>query len=367
MEDVSKIEMSKKISLFFHKFKNYTTLPKAKFVKDMVIGLLTTGTIHLSCIARALKERDKKYKHTDKRLRRNIGRGEFDKELREIHLKMNSNRFKRYRYLIIDEPDIQKEYAVKMENIDKVRDGSKGVIGNGYNQVNVLGVSADGLECIYTDLYSLNGEATSQNTKILEASRTLSKYLGNGQILVILNLFQDRGGDRIRLMEPFIRAGRYFIIRLTEKRHLIIDGKKVGCGGWRAAVELTRSAKAIKINKAGKEQLRTYKIGIKEVSLPDKKIAGVKLWLLVSKKEGVGIGKDEGYSYYLGYLPAGLSKEEAMDIMFKGYGYRWKVDEYHRHIKVSFKIEGISFHRYQALKVLKQVQDESISDDSFLF
>ena len=56
-----------------------------------------------------------------------------------------------------------------------------------------------------------------------------------------------------------------------------------------------------------------------------------------------------GWCWFLCFIPA-ESETEAIRIAMQGYGYRWKIEELHRHIKVDHHPEEICLRRYTALK-----------------
>ena len=86
--------------------------------------------------------------------------------------------------------------------------------------------------------------------------------------------------------------------------------------------------------------------------------SGRDLWLVVSKAAG------RGYTWYLAHLPKGTEEQEAVELVIKGYGYRWKIEEVHRHVKEQYNWEGICLRRYAALKNMNAVFWMAIS---FLF
>lgn len=335
-------------------YEEKLSLPEAKFVKDMVIGLLRSGEVTIAAISRALDE-NTKYEYIEKRIRRNLSRNGFDRKLREVFLSLNSRNFKKYKWLITDITDIQKEYAIKMENLATVRDGDTGDYGNGYWMINIFGATANGEDFanIYTELYSLeDGEMVSENKKILEAADTVYRHLNKDSHILMI----DRGGDRDNLIIPFIKEGKHFVLRLARKRHLKLDGDSCGWEEWERRVELTREMEAQKIKRNGQKKIVKFRVGIKKVYLDKKGVSEQPLWLLVSKRVGANIGEGEGYSYYLGFLPSEVEREdEALDLMFKGYGLRWKIEEYHRHIKGSFSMEKVQVGKYQRLKTMMQL------------
>ncbi len=76
--------------------------------------------------------------------------------------------------------------------------------------------------------------------------------------------------------------------------------------------------------------------------------SGRDLWLVVSKAAG------RGYTWYLAHLPS-TDEKEAVELVIKGYGYRWKIEEVHRHVKEQYHWEGICLRRYVALKNMNAV------------
>jgi len=75
---------------------------------------------------------------------------------------------------------------------------------------------------------------------------------------------------------------------------------------------------------------------------------GRDLWLVVSKAAG------RGYTWYLAHLPSSEEKG-AVELALQGYGYRWKIEEVHRHVKEQYNWQGICLRRYVALKNMNAV------------
>lgn len=172
----------------------------------MCFGVLESGEVKLSKIARALGERISLKKSTEC-LARHLGRADFWGEILDGLLRVQRRALQGCQYLIFDISDIQKSYATKMEGLAQVHDGSeskdnkKPSIGLGYWLANVIGVSADGGRIVpaYSELYSLEVEVTSENKKILSAIGRVCTAIGKAGIWVL-----DRGGDRIELMRSLL-------------------------------------------------------------------------------------------------------------------------------------------------------------------
>ena len=343
-------QISKKFNCFFAKMRKHITKPEADFLKDLLVGLIRTGDPIISKVSKSLRE-DIKEKNTDKRLRRNIGKKDFWKEILFSYLKINRRIIESMRYIVIDDTDIQKKYAKKMEGLCRVRDGDKKdkkrKIGNGYPLLNILGVGKDREDIIsvYSELFSFKKfNMESIHTKVFEALETVFSVVKNSTHILVF----DRAFDAIRVIEWLIGKGFYFVIRLREQRHLYIDGKKVGYKEWRR-IPLFKEIIVDKITRKNRIKKEHYLAGIKEVSLPYSKYRKEKLWLLVMKKKRVK-EKDNGFSYFLGRVPEEMPPEEAFNEMLSAYGARWKIEEFHRQIKQDFSVENVQMKRYEALR-----------------
>jgi len=324
-----------KYHYYLGRFDSYFSRPDWKFVTQLCFGILESGELKLSKIARGLGEKIS-LKKTTERLARHLGRAGFWRTLSDGLLDVQSRALRRCRYLLLDLSDIQKSYAVKMEGLAHVHDGSKDEIGLGYWLLNIIGVNSDGSKIVpaYSELYSLNREVTSENRKILSAIGHVTAKVGKGAIWVM-----DRGCSRFELMYRLLREGVYFVIREHAKRHLWQGGRKRSFHSVARKVELKFE---FKIKKRHNNRLvqRKYFAGATRVSLTPK---GKALWLMVSK------GENRGYTYYLCHLAA-ETEEEAVRLAFHGYGLRWKIEEVHRHVKEQYNWEGICLRRYVALK-----------------
>ena len=72
------------------------------------------------------------------------------------------------------------------------------------------------------------------------------------------------------------------------------------------------------------------------------------LWLVVTKRT------NGGYCWLLGRSP----KESIVGVIkeaFTAYGFRWKIEEYHRHIKECYNLEDIQINTFR--RVTKYVSN----------
>jgi len=214
-KEISK-KLQVKLNQHLRRFENYFTRPVYKFIYQMVFGIIKSGELKVSRIAKSLNEVIS-LKKTEERLSRNLGKDVLHREIQQSHILLNSHTLKSCKFHIVDLTDIQKRYALKMEGLGRVRDGDKGIIGNGYYLCNITSIDDSG-ELIfpsYSELYSLDEENTSENKKILDAIMTVSTASREDSIFVL-----DRGCDRIEIMKVLLKEKKYFIIRQQWNRDL---------------------------------------------------------------------------------------------------------------------------------------------------
>ena len=82
-----------------------------------------------------------------------------------------------------------------------------------------------------------------------------------------------------------------------------------------------------------------FYIGIRQIYFEEES-----LWLVVSRRRR----EKNALSWYLTNIP-GSRKTVMMDAM-EAYGLRWRVEEYHRHIKQDYNLEQICLRKYSAIK-----------------
>jgi hypothetical protein len=308
--------------------------PVSKFIRDIIFGILKSGEVKLDAISGALNSRAS-IKKTSERLGRHLRKVGLDRSMNRRLPELNKRLLSgRTSYMILDLSDISKPQARKMEGLGLVRDGSASgdepVLVNGYYLCNVIG-RVSGEECIYplySELYSLDAESTSENSKILDAVRTVGVNIPKG-IWVL-----DRGGDRQMLITPLLKQGRGFIIRQMGTRNLRYRDKDR---------PFTEVAGKVKLQYTCKSGSHTFQCGAIPVGY---KGFDTRLWLVVSRY------KKGGYFYFLCHLPDAFSPKTAVVTALEGYSMRWSIEEVHRHVKGDFNLEDVRLLTYQSLKNL---------------
>ena len=343
-------ELSVRVQVKFNQFSQRYTAgfnrPLQKFIRQMLFGILKGGKVQLNSIARSLQE-GKFLKKTAERLGRHLGVEGLWRDLSEATLRTQRYYLRQCRYMIIDISDLQKEYAKRMAGLGRVHDGSKHKEGPGYWLCNVTGVDELGKKIVpvYSELYSLVEESSSENAKILDAIDLVSQVVGEDKIWV-----DDRGGDRKSIMEPLLEDNRQFIIRQVGNRDLYYRGQKMPLKQISRKVRLRETYTATK-TKDNRKVKETYDCGAMQVRLTKE---GKQLWLIVLKERG------KGYCWLLCHLACD-TKKEAIELAFVGYGHRWKIEEVHRQIKGDYELEGICLQRYEALKAMNALLGAAVS------
>ena len=131
-------KLREQIHEFSGKLSTHFSVPKHRFVEQMLYALSAGQDVKVSVMARLLEE-DVALIATEKRLSRNLATEDMDKQLIEGVVRMGSRRVHSDTLLVLDLSDIAKPYARKMEYLATVRDGSTGKLAEGYWTCNVIG------------------------------------------------------------------------------------------------------------------------------------------------------------------------------------------------------------------------------------
>ena len=321
-------EFSGKLSPRFSK-------PISRFVEQMIYGITVSQDVKLSNISRALEEKIS-IKKTEDRLSVNLFKEGLGRELQEQIIKDGCRRIHKNTLLIIDPSDLRKEYAKKMECLGTVRDGSKKELCNGYWTLNIIGCETGGhrITPLYQSLYSSSApDFVSENNEILTAVDMITERTNKRGILVI-----DRGGDRRKLINPFMNKGLQFIIRMTGDRHLTFRGRN------RLTEDLARGCplwyrESIIKEDQGEENTYHLEYGYRKVRFPGRK---EELWLVVV----TGFGKKP--LMLLTNIPQRKNRS-CLWFVVDGYLTRWRIEEAIRFTKQSYNLEDVRVLRYRRL------------------
>lgn len=209
----------------FQKFISHLTQqltkPKAKFIGQLLCGVLFSNNLILTNIASKVPCPGR-LTAIAKRFRRQLADSKsYLKQLWSNYLSIVRRRLDMDSIFIVDLSDLAKPYAKKMENIATVRDGDKGCLVTGYWCMEVYCLDKDGI--IWPLIlwpYSLEAEGQlSENAQVLQILSQLDEYFGQGFGIYVC----DRGFDRLNLIEPFLASKRHFIIRQRGDRMVVLE------------------------------------------------------------------------------------------------------------------------------------------------
>ncbi len=329
-------QVQNKISEYFLKLSDHTTKPECRCIREMVTGILKTGTVLVNKIASGIND-DISLSQTTKRFRNHYNKLGFFKKLFRGHMESVKGKIHHGDYILFDGSDVQKKYAKFMEGLAYVKDGDKGKIGLGYWLMDVVHFGKDqSMTPLINKLYSFDHGAKSENKEVIEAIDEV-----NSIIKKAVTLLFDRGMDRPICRDYIVEQDKNFDLRLNAKTKLIYQGKEMAVNQISKKIPLFMELSAIRIQKTKKKILR-YECGAVKVKYQVKRKL-YELWLVVTKR------KDGGYCWLLTRSP----KESIVDVIseaFKAYRFRWKIEEYHRHIKSCYNLEDIQIKTFEGLQ-----------------
>ncbi|HPS31849.1 MAG TPA: hypothetical protein PLZ43_16455 [bacterium] len=309
-----------------------------RFTEEIIYGILSSGSVHLTEISRSLEEGITMHKTHD-RLCRNLGCAELEEEIGIAILKKGSSYVEKETLIVIDPTEIIKPYAEKMEYLTKVRDGSTKEIRNGYWIIQAVATDVEGKRIIplVSRLYStVSPDFESENRIIQKAVQDIYDFTGyNGTIVF------DRGGDRRELLVPW--TSEYlinYIVRQVGERHLHYGRQLISALDIAEKCKMHYRETTIMI-KDGKTVVTNIDFGFAPVRLPE---FPERLLNLVVVK---GFGKKP--MMLLTTLDVKNSRKNVWRIV-RSYLSRWKIEETIRFIKQSYKLEDIRLLTYRRLK-----------------
>ena len=335
MSKVLTKQVQNKVSRYFLKLETHLTKPESRCVREMTTGILKSGTVLVNKIATGICDKIS-LSQTTKRFRNHYNKKGFFKKLFRGHMNSIKGRVQHGDYILFDGSDIQKRYAKMMEGLDYVKDGDKASFGLGYWLMDVVHFSKDHeMTPLFNKLYSFDHGAKSENKEIIGAIEEVDAIIDKDVTKVF-----DRGMDR-SICRDFIIAGEgNFILRLKKITKLFYNGNETAVNKISRKIPLFMELTATKTGKNKKHKV-AFKCGAVKVKY---KIKGKEheLWLVVTKRE------NGGYCWLLTRSP----KENIVDVIkeaFTAYGFRWKIEEYHRHIKSCYNLEDIQIKTFDGL------------------
>jgi hypothetical protein len=223
----SRAKVKSKMLNFLNHLRWDLSKPLLKFVTEMVMGMLLTGSCNINLIAAHLKEQIE-VKDTIKRLHRMLLKGCVLLKLANgLSLTEAVKKIDKDTILALDGGDITHQYGEAFEKSDYVKDGSskEEKLRKGYwlNQISgynpCTGETFPVLLYIYSVLESGFKSANIETFKILDE---LVDKIGKLGLWVI-----DRGYDSGKVLSHFLSKGLDFVVRMKKSRNIIYKGKSV--------------------------------------------------------------------------------------------------------------------------------------------
>lgn len=189
----------------------------------MIYGILAGNKVHLSEIARSLKE-DITLKKTIERLSRNLHSFTEKQSLMHNYLALVKQHVKEdYAVIVIDHSDIAKPASRKLEALSEIRDGSTGEITQGYLTIEAAVLSEKGKMPlpVYEKVFSAAEKGfISETHENLGCLGALSEHFTPKCVRAL-----DRGFDANDYYRYFLKHGERFIIRAKRNRNVIYNGQ----------------------------------------------------------------------------------------------------------------------------------------------
>ncbi len=307
-----------------------------RFVGEMLYGLQARQSVRLSEVGRSLEEDASLHKTID-RLSRNLNREGLWESLTDAVIAEGSTRVGKDTLLVIDPSDITKPYAEKMENLAEVRDASENRLGVGYWTVNVVGVECGepDITPLLMSLWSQEAQGfESENAEIIAAVDRVRAATGTNGLWVM-----DRGGDRRKLIGPFLERSMRFLIRMRGDRHVQFRGRPRSVRDVAEGCPMWYRDRIVKQNGKNEESLQ-IEYGFRKVRLPER---DEPMWLLVIK----GFGKTP--LMVLTNEPLRKSRR-CLWWFVHAYLSRWRIEETIRFIKQCYDLEDIRVLTWRRLR-----------------
>ena len=330
------VNFSKKISLGLNK-------PTSKFVLDMQYGLSKGGSCLISEIARSLDE-NIKLNYTIERLCDNLSNlYEEEKEtiwnnyIKEVSKVLDKDDA----IVLFDDSDINKEYSKKLEDLDRVIDGSSKdkKIVNGYHVCEATALTKNEKQplSIYSKIYSCKSkDFVSKNEYTISSIKAAERIFGEN----FTGIF-DRGYDDNKIFDYMSKKHHKFVVRLDDKRTLLFKGKRRSVG------EIAKSRK-------GKIVMKALFDDNEEIELS---LSYAKAVLPYNKEE---------YTLIIVY---GLSEEKPMKLLtnieikdksdvikvVRLYLSRWRIEEHFRGKKQEYDFENMRVRTLESMNNLNMM------------
>lgn len=330
-------EIKRDVTNFSTKISKRLKRPQQKFLHQMLYGILAGNKVHLSEIARSLKE-DITLKKTIERLSRNLNSFGEKNSVMQDYLSLVKQHVKDdYAVIVIDNSDIAKPASRKLEALSEIRDGSTGEITQGYLTIEAAVLSETGkmplpvYEKVFSAAESGFISETYENLCCLEA---LSENFSPKCVRTL-----DRGFDANEYYRYFLKRSERFVVRAKKNRNVIYNGKT--CNIMDVAVKYKGNYRMDFKDKSGKIlNCKMSCIPVKLCEFPQRELTLVAVY---------GFGAEP--MLLLSNLKM-QEKKRLCHIIAKVYLMRWRIEEYFKFKKQQFELEDLRVMSLQSIRNL---------------
>lgn len=309
--------------------------PQEKFIHQMIYGILAGNKLHLSEIARSLKE-NITLKKTIERLSRNLHDFDGQQILWQNYVSLVKQHVKDdYAVIVIDNSDIAKPASRKLEALTDIRDGSTGEITKGYQTIEAAVLSETGKMPlpVYEKVFSAAESGFISET--YENLCCLESLSGNFSPKCVRTL--DRGFDANDYYRYFLKRNERFVIRAKKNRNVIYNGNT--CNIMDVASMYKGNFRMDFTDKSGKTiNCKMSCIPVKLCEFPTKDLVLVAVY---------GFGAEP--MLLLSNLKM-QEKKKLCHIVAKVYLMRWRIEEYFKFKKQQFELEALRVMSLQSIR-----------------
>ena len=330
-------EMKRDFTNFSLKISKGLKRPQEKFVHQMIYGILAGNKLHLSEIARALKE-SITLKKTIDRLSKNLHAFDGKDSVMHNYLGLVRQQVKDdYAVIIIDNSDIVKPASTKLEALSEIRDGSTGEITQGYLTIEAAVLSEKGKMPlpVYEKVFSAAEKGfISETHENLCCLQSLTENFSSRCVRTL-----DRGFDANEYYRYFLKHGERFVIRAKKNRNVIYGGQT--CNIMDVALRYKGAYRMDFKDKKGRTiRCKMSCIPVRLCEFPSRELVLAVVY---------GFGEEP--MLLLSSLKM-QEKKQLCHIITKVYLLRWRIEEYFRFKKQQFELEDLRVMSLQSIRNL---------------
>lgn len=318
--------------------KNFYDLPAQKFIREFLVSMMISRSTLISEICRSVTTSRKAFAARYQKFWRRLSEVDLAKA-KEQQQNRAVREIQDDSIVAIDLGDITKPHARTLEGLANVADGSDDhKIKPGYWLLGAVAVNPKfedkTPQPLELKIYSSSSESfISENAVINEfIADVFQKASGKGVFTI------DRGGDRIRIIQPLVELGGKFIIRLKDRILYDLDSNsEIRIKDHLVSREaLTHRVNIERRCKNGKRVPMDLRFDYTKVALPDLKKKGVnhEMYLVTAWN-----GRHKKPMELLTTMPV-ASVQQAVQVIV-GYLSRWSVEETYRFLKVNSNLEKL--------------------------